>query len=203
MKVVSTYRLVSLWILFLIASAAASASVISINPPATYLRTEDDPAVASFAFSLASLGISPGQQIQIERLGFYNAFGGLPEDGRSLLAVFSSSDILLAPSSPNRVPGALSAGGSFFSPNTWNGNLTTDIPQDFVIDDGSTTGSTTLQIPGGAGYIFFSVSDSYFTDNADQNTDFGASITVIPEPTISLLFAVGLILAGIRRRVRA
>jgi hypothetical protein len=187
-------------LLLLLAAAIASGATISLDPRATYLRTEGDTALDAVAYPLSSFGIVPGDYIQIERQGFYTPLSsGYPDSNRYLDAVFSGSAVLLSYDNPNRVQDAVAAGTGVITPNTWIGNLPTDIPQDFVIDDGSTFSSVELQVPAGARYIFFTVNDSLFGDNGDPNGDFGALITVIPEPSTSALVVSGVLL-GLSRR---
>ena len=176
----------------LLTTAAASGAFLSLDPRATYLRTESDPALSAVAYPLASLGVSPGDFIRIERVGFYSPLNpGYPDSIRYLDAVFSGSSTLLSSANLNRVPDAIDAGTDVFTPNTWIGGLPTDISQDFAVDDGSTFSSVELHVPVGANYIFFTVNDSLFSDNGDPNGDFGANISVIPEPSSMVLAVVG------------
>jgi hypothetical protein len=115
-------------------------------------------------------------------------------------AVFSGSATLLSSANLHRVQNAIDAGTDVFTPNTWLGGSPTDITQDFAVDDGSTFSFVELQVPAGASYIFFSVYDSLFGDNGDPNGDFGASITIIPEPSITALFLTALALAAFFRK---
>lgn len=99
----------------------------------------------------------------------------------------------------HRVPDATDAGTGFVSANTWLGNLPTDIPQDFAVDDGSTFSYAELCVPAGATHIFYTVSDSLFGDNADPNGDFGAETSIIPEPSTPALALAGLLLGLLSR----
>ena len=180
--------------LFLLANGIAFSAIVSIDPRATYLKIEDDPAQTPFAFALSALGVSPGDLIRVDRLGFYKAASFIPDTGSSLLAVFSGSATLLSGTNLNRVQDAIDAGNDFVSSDTLNNNLSTDITQDFAVDDGSTFSFVQLQVPIGATHIFFTVNDSYFTDNSDPNGDFGANISVVPEPSIAALSFVGILL---------
>jgi len=95
--------------------AAKADTVISVNPQATYLLTNQDPiAVDSPAISLSSLGIQDGQKITLQALGdwcssIFNPLGcAASEKATSLIGVFSSSNTLLASTNLNRVAGAIS-----------------------------------------------------------------------------------------------
>jgi hypothetical protein len=181
---------------FLVTAGTASAAFLSLDPRATYLRTDSDNALDAVAFSLSSLGISPGNMIRIERLGFYTPLNpGYPDSVRYLDAVFSGSATLLASSNLNRVQNAIDAGVDVSTPNTWLGGSPTDISQDFAVDDGNTFSSVEVQVPMGATHIFFTVNDSLFGDNGDPNGDFGAQITLVPEPSVWAL--VGLCMFGV------
>ena len=57
------------------------------------------------------------------------------------------------------------------TPPTGNGAIPTDIPGDFFIAD------TTVTIPAGANFLFFSALDDYFGDNVDPNGDFRVRIS--------------------------
>ena len=185
----------------LFVGAVASAATLSIDSRATYLRTEGDSALDSFAFPLASLGISPGDLVRIERVGFYTPLAsGYPDSVHYLNGVFSGSSTLIGSTFLNRLPGAIDAGVDVVTPNTWNGGLGTDITQDFAIDDGSTFSFVDLRVPVGAAYIFFTANDSMFGDNGDPNGDFDAVVSVIPEPSAAAIAGLGLICGLARGR---
>lgn len=159
--------------------SAAQASEVKINPKATYLRTSQDPdALGAGAVSLASVGLAPGDWARIERKGFFVYINGGPEEGRLLGGVFSSSDVLLGSDQLHRVPGAIAAGEVWETGATYFGQLPTDIPEDFRIDDGEEA-SVVVRVPAGAKHLFFTVPDSWYGDNKDPNGDFGALVTVV------------------------
>ena len=107
---------------------------------------------------------------------------------------------MLSSASLNRVQNAIDAGTDVVTPNPWLGGSPTDIAQDFAVDDGSTFSSVELQFPAGATHIFFAVNDSLFGDNGDPNGDFGAAISIIPEPSTAALFLTGLTLTAFFRK---
>src|ERR1035437_4878107 len=91
-------------LVLLLTAAVASATGISLDSRATYLRTEGDNALDAVAYPLSSFGIAPGDLIRIERLGFYSPLNpGYPDSNRYLDAVFSGSATLLSSANLNRV----------------------------------------------------------------------------------------------------
>jgi hypothetical protein len=202
--------LVHLWSLALItmvAPPAARAGFVALDPAATYLHTNDDPAPDATAYSLASLSLSPGQTITLTEVGTYSRGPTYQNIYTDLNVVFSSTNVLLATSVEDRVPGAIGVGvNPIVTPPTYNGNEPTDIPTDFYISlFGSPMGSSvTLAIPTGAAYLFFSTDDVYFSDNTAPNNSFGVDISIVPEPGSLILGFMGAIgsIAFISKRTR-
>ena len=150
---------------------------ISLNPKATYLHlASSDSGLAAVAIDLAALDCHPGDQVRLERLGQFDN-GPQAEIFVSLLGVFSSSNVLLAPANFNRVPGAIDAGVDINTACSYYGCEATNIPQDFAIgaSDGSFT-SVCLTIPAGAAYLFVGPHDSLFEDNTDPAPDYALRI---------------------------
>ena len=86
--------------------------------------------------------------------------------------------------------------------NTYYGNLTTDISQDFEVPVGS---PMSVVVPGGALFLAVGVTDSFYGDNSDPNGNLKLQLDVsrIPEPGTVLLLASGFgLLAAFRRRRR-
>jgi len=191
--------LVHLWslaLITLVVPPAARAGFITLDSSATYLHTNDDPANNATAYSLASLGLTPGQTITLTEVGTYSRGPGYANIYTDLNAVFSSTNVLLDPSVEDRVPGAIGVGvNPIVTPPTYNGQETTDIPTDFYISlFGSPMGShVTLAIPTGAAYLFFSTDDVYFSDNTSPNNSFGVNISTVPEPGSVVLGFLGAI----------
>ncbi len=162
-----------------LASHAAIAQVtVPINPRGSFIRTNQDSPTAPAVRTLTSLGIAQGNQIRIRVLGefTYNTSNAI---GRSMHAVFSSSDTVLASNLQFRVPGAIDAGLDFTSANTYFGGLPTDIPQDFLVSANTGVDHVDVIVPAGATYLFIAVPDSLFNDNNDTDNDFAAEITVL------------------------
>ncbi|MFN0194178.1 MAG: beta strand repeat-containing protein [Aestuariivirga sp.] len=161
---------------------------IVINPKATYLRTNADPAaVNATAINLSALGIAAGDVLALEATGDYDADGAgavFGDTSGDVSAVFSSSSTLGASTLVNRVTGAVSAanpifGGTMPSVTTLStgvGNFTTDISQDFALGRAYDGDTTVTQVPTGAGFLFLSARDSFFGDNTDPDGDFGINI---------------------------
>lgn len=182
----------------------AVASIIAIDPRATYLTTKYDPfALNAAAVDLSALGLEAGDLISLQRLGDFNYFPlGLGPEGTSLAAVFSSTSTLLAADQSHRVVGAIDAGSNYATGPTLFHHLATDIAEDFFVPGG--LASVVVEIPVGAAFLFFTVNDSYFGDNSDPDRDFAVSITAVnpspsedlrvdsaPAPSSFLVFAIG------------
>ncbi len=151
----------------------AVADPFSINPRATYLRTNQDTGYNAEPFVLADLSLGPGDFIRLQQLGDYRpgTAGSHHDTSTSMIAVFSGSSTLLASNQLNRVPDAIDAGIDYVTPLTYHGSLTTDIPEDFFVDD------VYVQIPQGAAYLFITAADSLYYDNTDPDGDYAVSIT--------------------------
>ena len=151
-----------------------------IDPRATYLHTcsnpadafYDDGAIEAVPMLLADHGLTPGYRIRIEAIGDY--YNGL-NDRTKGIALFSSSATVLAASEPHRVPDAIEAGEDHVSGPTWGcGQEPMDIPEDFGYEP-----DVTVVIPQGATHLFYTVRDSYYEDNTDENGDFGVNIWLL------------------------
>ncbi len=141
---------------------------IYINPTASYLLVNNDPgATDATPIDLAPLGIYPGDLVGLTAQGsfFFTHQSTNPVDGMS--GVFSSSSTLLASNVLFRVPGAIASGTPYVSPNTYRGDVPTDIPQDFSIF----STNTTVRVPLGAAYLFVAAKDTLYKDNVDNSTD--------------------------------
>ncbi len=154
-----------------LAAPALAQIQIPINPKASYLRTYTDPsAVPAAAVPLSALGTGPGQWLNITTVGgFYN--GGGVDNVKALACVFSSSSVLQADGIVHRVLNPIPAGTSFASSNTYYGNVTTDIAEDFLVSNSLANG-TLVKVPPGATHIFFAIPDNYYSHNTDPNNDY-------------------------------
>lgn len=169
-------------------SGSTEIRTYSISPQQTFLRTEtNDQSLPSLVVNLASLGIRPGDQIRLERLGDYTLSIYEPEyinsgieSATALQAVFSSSSTLLGATTLNRVPGAIGIGINSPSPATLFTSLPTDIPEDFFFSD------LTIPVPAGGAYLFIGVPDSWYKDNADGNRNLGVRLTYTPQSCVAL-----------------
>jgi hypothetical protein len=159
---------------------AASATTITLNPAATYLRVNNDPAPAAMPIALEPLGIAGGDRILLTRLGDWdNGPGG--EEFNTLTGVFSSSAVILPGDQLKRIPGAIAAGVATNSPPTFFGGLPTNIDEDFLIaSPANPSGQICITVPKGATHLFFSVGDVLFFDNLDNDGDWKVRIELDP-----------------------
>jgi len=178
----------------------SQAAMFLVNSPASFYRANSETPYSTIAIDLNANGFFAGQTVILSRLGAYNQFGGPTPLAYGLSAVFSSSNTLLGPTNLNRVAGAIDAGIDWVSPNTLVGGLSTDIAEDFLVDNFAGTGSpVTIVIPTGAQYIFASAVDDYFSDN-NNTPEFYLSITEpVPEPMTIAVLGIGAA-ALLRRR---
>jgi 6-phosphogluconolactonase (cycloisomerase 2 family) len=169
---------------------AQSTFKFRLDPKGTYLFTNTNPAPpgvpdipdAPLIIPLASLGIQPGNVISGMAVGdmadcAVGSFCFGEVFNQFTCAVFSTSNTLLSTGGTiNRVPGAITPDFTTAfpcsTPTTLNGNLPTDIPQDFAL-----FGERVI-VPPGAAYLFVGVIDTFYSDNSDPNGDFGVEITV-------------------------
>jgi len=154
------------------ATAALSQTTIPIDSRASYLQRYDDAgALNAVPINLDSLGIKPGDELNISTVGDFSFCWptGCPEVPATACGVFSANATLL----PGYVPNRVSAATTFLGPAnacvtdpTLFGSLPTDIPQDFWLD------GARVRVPNGAHYLFAAIPDTYSGDNADPN-EFG------------------------------
>jgi hypothetical protein len=146
---------------------------IFIDPTATYLLVNTDPATNASPIDLKSYGISPGDILRLTVFGDFNNGTGNFRNG--MTGVFSSNSVLLAQSQLNRVPGAIATGTPYATPAAFHGSLPTDIPQDFIIQlpqqPPFSTTNISIRVPAGAAFLFVSAIDSLYYDNIDDATN--------------------------------
>jgi hypothetical protein len=146
---------------------------ILIDPTATYLLGNTDPATNASPIDLKSHGIFPGDILRLTVFGDFNT--GLGTFRNGMTGVFSSNSVLLAQSQLNRVPGAIAAGTPYVTLATYHGSLPTDIPQDFIIQAPQqppfSTTNVSIRVPAGAAFLFLSAIDSLYHDNVDDATN--------------------------------
>jgi len=165
--------------------------VISVHPRGSFLRwggSENALEPLIVDLSLLSTPVFDGDTIRIDRLGDWASSQTNQDQSLFMIGCFSASDVLLSGHLINRIQDAIEAGPDVVTPNTANGNLATDFPEDFLISngDGSISGLN-IEVPTGANYLFVAVSDIYFFDNHDPDGDFAVSINSIPEPTTPIM----------------
>ena len=189
---------------------SAGTTNIPFDSRQTYLLTYNDPlALDANPVALSSIGFSSGMTIGLQATGIfcYHWDGSTCPGGfgiPSVVGVFSSTSQLGPSNMLNRVTGAIASNGPpIVTLPTNNGNIPTDIPQDFSISSIGEYPSgpfTYVTIPNGANYLFFSVNDSYYGDN--YSTDLALHVRPVPEPDTLFLFALGgFVIAGLRRKL--
>lgn len=163
---------------------------------------------APLILNLTSLGVNPGDTLQLTSVGSicYGAFG-TNCGAASLEALFSSTNNLLDSSNLNRVTGALGppsvASGTLVTPTTsvWaNGaSVSNDISQDFAAN------GVSVIVPNGALFLFIGVSDSYWVDNSGNSSInlVDTAPVATPEPGTYVLALAGLAGLLALRKVRA
>ncbi len=152
---------------------------IPIDPKATYLR-QNTGGTNAVAHLLADCRLAPGMTGRFEVLGEYE-YNLNSQTRTEAAAVFSSSNVLLAPDVLARVPGALSAPGSpaALTLPSFSGGLPSDIPEDIRLFP------PVFTIPAGAQYLFLTANDDLFNDNLDSDGDYAARFHVIQGAAIS------------------
>ena len=144
-----------------------------LSPRGTFLRPElDAPAeLASLdpplILRLADEGIVPGRTLYLEQRGGFDYTGNGRDEGH-LLGLFSTSDVVLDPAQPVRVPGAIDAGEDTVTVH--------DIAEDFDIaflwfrpDPSPRNGNgVEVVVPEGAVYLMVAFVDSVYRDNGDD-----------------------------------
>jgi hypothetical protein len=161
-----------------------------LSPKATFYRTANDPlAIAAVPINLNTLGggTSNSEILMIAVEGRYGATSSAIEGSEKLYAVFSSvrPTLILRPSDQQyRVPNTLDfrlfqlPTPAKFSPltgPTYHQSLPTDLTNDFIVD--FNPGGFYRTSYGSKGvpflWVLFAVPDSYYSDNHDNNNDFG------------------------------
>lgn len=169
----------AVWIASASIAPVLAGAVVSLNPKATFIKVNSDSALASTALDLASLGIAPGDRIEIGQTGDLD-FGPGGDDGHSLIGVFSASPTLLGPTVLHRVPDAIDAGVDVSTSPTFNGGLRTDVSEDFRIYTAAfPADSICVIVPAGATHLFLCPADTLYQDNTDPDGDWGAFVELL------------------------
>jgi poly(3-hydroxybutyrate) depolymerase len=160
-----------------------------LSPKSTFYRTNNDPqatdALAINMFNLPDAG-GKSQILVIQVHGFYGSGKDPAETKSTLHAIFSPVDpfVLRPPSQQYRVPEAVdfrSFAPLRLSPvtdPTYHGALATELTNDFRLNlDAFNVYRTKYGLTAGPRlYVLFCVPDSYYSDNHDNNNDFGVTL---------------------------
>ena len=198
-------------------SHASPITFESLTPMSTFLRADistslptPDTALGPDIILLSSLGIVPGDTITLSAQGAicFNV-ACTPDTNPTFDGAFSTSDVLLAASNLDRIPGIIGGSGppagatAVYTGLTYDG-LTTDIAQDFSIPppfNVSSPASTSIVVPDGAVYLFLGISDSLYSDNSYAPTQdtapLGVNLTFTDPPPVPEPGTIGLALAGL------
>jgi len=142
---------------------------IDLDPTATYLHTNGEDVPGAEPIDLQQLGVSPGEEITLVRLGSFSSGGGY-----GLLAVFSETSTLLPQDRRHRVADAVDAGIDHETSATFYGSESTDVPEDFLVaDHDRTVRSVSVVVPKGARYLFAAAKDNLYNDNGDDGFGIG------------------------------
>ena len=167
---------------FVTLAPAARAIDIAINTKWAFIHASNsDSALNAVPIALASIGVAPGDRIELARLGDWDNGPGGDVFG-NLIAVFSASATLLPQSNLNRVVDAIEAGVDYATAPTYSGSEPTDVPTDFVIQGAAfPTGAICVIVPAGATHLFVAVPDSLYEDNSDPDGDFAVRILLLDD----------------------
>ncbi len=151
-------------------------STFPIDPKATYLATTSDPqAVAATPISLSSIGVGPGQEIELSFTGSVAiGVGSSPVSPGVVLGLFSSD---------GTVAGALQA--NVRQVKTWptySGGVRTNIQQDFPIPPAPDT--IVVTVPDRAAYVLFALADRFYSDN--NSSTLAVTLTVVEHADLEL-----------------
>jgi len=138
----------------------------AMNSRGTYLHTVLDNRQPPQVVDLVSLGVQPGDKLQLRRKGSYS--DDLLLVRTRVAGVFSATNTLRG--SPiggpfwnfnwSRLPNAVNAGSDVTTPRTFWLLNPTDIREDFEIGN-----STVVTVPAGAKYLFLTPIDNHFDEN--------------------------------------
>ena len=151
------------------ATQTTTPTFVQLSPRRTYLRESSGSVLDARPYPLADFGLVPGDKVTLTRAGSF-VDGSYVESG--LVAVFSTSITLLGRSSIDRVAGAVAPVGAAQYSTAGSGAGPTDIVQDFFV----ALAGTTVTVPPGAAYLFFSPADGDKRANTDLDGDWGVIV---------------------------
>jgi hypothetical protein len=139
-----------------------------------------------------------GESLNITALGQFCFYGGpdCTEYQPYIGGIFSSSSTVLSSNNLNRVSGAIASGlPNITDPglNTYFGNQSTTIAQDFQVLD-SPYGGTTVVVPNSANFLIIGVLDSFYADNTGN---LSVELTLDPSSGVPEPGSYAMVLAGV------
>jgi len=171
----------------LLVARAAVADDFPVNPAATFLHTNNDPAPDALVIDLSKLSfpVHEGDTLRLERKGAFATKPGENETATAMIGVFSVTHTLLSSSRVARVTGAISAGTPFVTAPTQDDAQATDIVQDFLIDSGGVAAELQhtfidIKVPNDAQYLFISAYATHYSTNTNAKGDYAVSVTRAP-----------------------
>ena len=133
---------------------------------------------------LEETGLNDSKWILISYSGefFYSSEKKYSDYEITLIGLFSASSELKSIDNLNRVPGAIDAGIDYKTGKTLQGNLPTDIPEDFII---RSPFESRIEIPNRAKFLFLCIADIYYPDNSGS-----IQVTITELENYQLIFSI-------------
>jgi hypothetical protein len=187
-------------ILAVIAFGTGNAFAVNfqVDPRGSFLQRNGDPgATGPLIIDLNALSFFSGSSVTLTSAGAFDPANG-SDTYKWMVAVFSTSNVVLSSDVLRRVPGAVASSlPQFVTPPTDVGSRPTDIPEDFYVDV-----YQTVAIPEGARYLMVGTYDPYSGNNSDPNGDWMIGVSSVPEMSSMSLTILGLAIVGgvIRKR---
>jgi len=133
-----------------------------VGATSTFLRVDNfDPATDPTIIDLDAHEISAGTTLTLKTKGSYYNTTALTERN-SMVCVFSETMVILNKTTLDRVREAIDAGTDYVTENTFAGDQTTDIPEDFKVDEDEVQ----VVVPNQAEYLIVGNNDSKQEDNS-------------------------------------
>jgi len=155
-----------------------ASTFFKIDPSGSYLADTvggtngvgKDAAPASTKVLLSSFGAAPGSVITLSAVGNYRSAATSTDTSTSLAAVFVNA-------TGQRIEPDAFLG---YSTLTQSSGKATSVSQDFFVP---ISGLVQVHVPVGAVEIWFSVNDTFFSDNTDPDNNFGVNAGLVTTDT--------------------